>query len=459
MTQEQMLRIEREFPALPQFNLPFAYRLRGPLSLSALKRSLAEVLRRHDALRMRFTYADGRPVALIVSASEIKSPLVVEDLAGRMPGGDARAKALLLRKAQLEAEQEAWTPIDTRRAPLLRMRLLRLGADDHVLLIILHHIIVDGWSVGVLIEELSELYAASAAGGRAQLPDPTHSLPDFARWQRRWSGSEAATRQLVYWRHRLRGASPLFPAADDLATALLCSPVAHEPVRVPRDLVACLRSLSHRQGATLFMTLLAGFKTLLMARSGRNDICVATAMANRSQLGTERTIGPLVNTTLIRTQIDPDMSFRDALGRVRDSVLDAYARQELPFEIVAARLAEEDDLDPASLLQASFILQNASRPLKFPDVTVRSFAYPDGQRLLPIDRTWLSVVLKETPSGVGGACNYKSDLFEADTVRRWIADYTAILVKAAANPGTPIGRLVERIAKGAATRAAAAALP
>jgi amino acid adenylation domain-containing protein len=459
ITQEQMLRIEREFADLPQFNLPFAYRLRGPLNVSALKRSLAQVVRRHDALRMRFGCADGLPVALVAPASEIKSGLVVEDLAGRTPGGNARAKALLLRKAQLEAEREAWTPIDMRRAPLFRVRLLRLGADDHVLLLILHHIIIDGWSIGVLLEEISELYVASTADQRAQLPEPMHRFSDFARWQRQWSGSGAATRQLAYWRRHLRGASPVFPATGDLANALLCSPIAHEPIRVPKDLVACLRSLSHRQGATLFMTLLTGFKTLLMARSGRNDVCVATAMANRSQLSTERMIGPLVNTTLIRTQIDPDLSFQAALGRVRDSVLDAYARQELPFELLAARLAEEDGLDPASLIQVSFILQNAFRPLKLPDVTARSFAYPDGQRFLPIDRTWLSVTLEETPSSVFGACNYKSDLFEPYTIRHWIADYRTILAGAAANPEISIGRLVERIEMSVAAARATVALP
>jgi non-ribosomal peptide synthetase component F len=204
------------------------------------------------------------------------------------------------------------------------------------------------------------------------------------------------------------------------------------------------------------MTLLAGFKALLMARSGRNDVCVATAMANRSQLSTERMIGPLVNTTLIRTRIDPDLSFRAALGRVRDSVLDAYARQELPFEILAARLAEEDGLDPASLIQVSFILQNAFRPLKLPDVTARSFAYPDGQRFLPIDRTWLSVTLEETASSVFGACNYKSDLFEPYTIRRWVADYRTILAGAAADPEVSLGRLVERIEVSAAAHATVA---
>jgi len=328
---------------------------------------------------------------------------------------------------------------------LFRARLLRLGADDHVLLLILHHIIVDGWSMGVFMEEVSELYAAFMAGRQAQLPEPALQFSDFARWQRRWSTSGAATLQLAYWKGHLREVSPVFPTNGDLAGALLGSRIAHEPVHVSNDLVARLSALSRSRGATLFMTLLAGFKTLLLARSGCNDVCVATAMANRSHLRTERVIGPLENTTVVRTRIDADLSFQEALSRVRDAVLEAYARQELPFDILAARLADEDGLDPASLIQVFFVLQNAiRRPLKLPDVAVRPFAYREGQPVMPIDRTWLTVTLQETPSGVTGACSYKNDLFEPNTLQHWIADYNTILAKAAANPETPLGRLADR---------------
>jgi amino acid adenylation domain-containing protein len=446
LMQEHVLRIERELPGLPQFNLPFAYRLQGPLDASALERSVAEVVRRHDSLRTGFGWVDERPVAFITSPAEIDPALVVEDLAARTPTGNKRAQALLLKRAELEAEQQAWTPIDLRRAPLFRVRLLRLGADDHVLLLILHHIIADGWSVGVFMEEVSELYAAFTAGRRAQLPEPALQFSDFARWQRRWSTSGAATRQFAYWKQYLREALPVFPSNGNLAGALLTSTIAHEPIHVPNDLAARLTALSHRQGGTLFMTLLAGFKTLLLARSGRNDICVATAMANRSQLRTERVIGPLANITLIRTRIDTNLSFEEAINRVRDSVLEAYARQELPFEILAERLAEEDGPDPASLIQVCFILHNAFRqPLKLPAVAVQPFAYREGQQVLPIDRTRLTLMLEETPLGcITGSCSYKNDLFEPNTFRNWIADYKMILARAAANPETSLGRLADR---------------
>jgi hypothetical protein len=315
------------------------------------------------------------------------------------------------------------------------------------LLLVLHHIIVDGWSVGIFFQELSELYSGFAAGRKAELPEPAFRFSDLARWQRRWCATGIATQQLAYWRDHLHEASPVFPTDQSPAAgAPLSSRTADEPIHLPNNLVARLSALGRNQGGTLFMTLLAGFKATLLARTGRVDICVGTAMANRSQQWTESVIGPLQNTALIRTRLDLDLSFRDALHRVRDSVLEAHARQELPFEVLAARLAEEDGVDPASLTQVFFVLQNAIRqPLKLPGVAVRSVgsAHRDGQPVLPIDRTWLRWTLKKGPSGVVGSCIFKDDLFEANTIQRWIADYKAILAKAAANPDMSLGRLAE----------------
>jgi acyl-CoA synthetase (AMP-forming)/AMP-acid ligase II/NRPS condensation-like uncharacterized protein/acyl carrier protein len=442
--QEHLLRIERELPGLPHFNVPFAYRLRGPLNLPALKRSLAEVVRRHDSLRTRFAWQGGLPVALIAPALDVNSFFAVEDLAAAAPSGNGRAKALLLKKAELEAEQEALTPFDMNCAPLFRAHLWRLGANDHVLLLILHDLITDGWSTGILMEEISELYAAFAAGRPAQLPEAALQFSDFALWQRQWSTSDAAARQFDYWKERLREVPPVFPTNGKFAGAPLAARVSQEPADVPKDLVARLRALSHSQGATLFMTLLTGLKTLLLARTGHEDICVATSMANRSQLQTERVIGAVANTTIIRTRLDAELSFLEALSRVREAVLEAYARQELPFEILTARLAEEEGLDPGSLMQAFFILRNAFRgPLKLPDVGLRPFANLDGQPAMPIDSTWLLLTLRETPSGIAGTCRYKEDLFEPGTCHDWIADYKAILAKAAGNSATPLGRLAD----------------
>jgi hypothetical protein len=308
----------------------------------------------------------------------------------------------------------------------------------------LHDLVADGWSMEIFTEELSHLYAAFAAGRPTQLPEPALQFSDFARWQRRWPAGAAAGRQVAYWKERLRDATSVFPAHADAADMLAAARIATEPVQLSDDLTGRLGVLSHRHGATVFMTLLAAFKALLLARSGHNDICVATSMANRSQPKTERVIGPLGNMALIRTRLEADLSFQDAVGRVRDSVLEAYAMQDLPFNILAARLAEEEGLDPEPLMRVSFVLQNAfRRPLQLPDVAVRPFAPRDGETSAAIDRTWLRMSLKETQSGIAGTCSYKRELFEPDNLQPWAADYVTILTKAAAEPAISLGRLVD----------------
>jgi non-ribosomal peptide synthetase component F len=296
-----------------------------------------------------------------------------------------------------------------------------------------------------LMEEVSEFYAAFSAGKQARLPEPAIQFLDFVHWQRRWCASGAATRQFVYWKKRLQKATPLFVATNNDVGGVLAR-IAQEQFNISNHLVARLKALSHGGRATLFMTLLAGFKTLLLARTGHNDICLATAMANRLHPRTERVIGPFANTTIIRTRLDADLSFEEALNRVRDAVLEASARQELPFDVLAARLAEEDGLKPALLVQAYFVLQVASRrPIKLPDVAVRPFGYPEGQPVMPVDSTWLTMTLTETPSGIIGTYRYKSDLFELDAGQHWIADYKAILANVAANPKKSLSWLVERL--------------
>jgi acyl-CoA synthetase (AMP-forming)/AMP-acid ligase II/acyl carrier protein/NRPS condensation-like uncharacterized protein len=443
--QERILRIERKLPGLPQFNLPFAYRLQGPLDVHALEQSFAQVVRRHDSLRTVFAWRDEVPVALVKPDIGVKSILIVKDLAARAPGKNARVKKLLLVKAELEAEQNSLKPIDMNRAPLFRACLFRLDAKDHVLLLVLHDMIIDGWSMAIFMDELSELYAAAIAGRQAQLPEPTFQFADFALWQRRWSTSDEANGQFLYWKGRLDKVSPLFATSKANVEAELTSRVAQEPFQISNDLVARLRALSHSRGGTLFMSLLAGFKTLLLLRTRRNDLCVATLMANRSHLRTERVIGPFADTTLIRTRIDSDLTFIEVINRVREAVLEAYARQELPFDIIATRLAEETGLNPASLMQVYFVLQVAfRRPVKLPKLTVRPFSYQEGRTVMPIDRAWLSITLRETRSEITGIFGQKKDLFDPNTSENWIADYMVILAEAAANPNKQLGRLIER---------------
>jgi acyl-CoA synthetase (AMP-forming)/AMP-acid ligase II/acyl carrier protein len=442
VSQQQVLEIEHAFPGLPQFSLPYAYRLLGRLNVVALDRSLAAVVRRHESLRTSFEWRRNLVLARVAPPANIDSALAVEDFAISVPAGN-RGKALLRKTAGLMAQADALTALDPTSAPLLRTRLVRLGIDDHLLLLNLHEAIVDAWSVQILMEELSETYTAFSTGGPLALPDPEIQFADFARWQRRWIGTDGATQQLTFWKEHLRDASPVFSMNGKHEDGLAVAPVA-ETIHLSYRLVERLSALSHSKGATLFMTLLTGFKALLLARTRRNDICVATAVANRSQPRVERLIGPFANTAIIRTRIDADLSFEEALICVRRSVLETCARQDLPFKIIADRLSEGGGLRAETLIQVFFVLQNAFRgPLKLPDVVVRPVAYPASQQVYQIDPSWLRMTFRETTSGITGTCRYRHELCERSGFEHWVADYKSVLTKAVANPRISLGRLAD----------------
>lgn len=440
--QDQVLRIERAVPGLPQFNRLAAYRLRGRLNVSALKQSLAEVIGRHDALHTHFNRRGKLSVARFAKNSGRRSFFAFEDLTARSKPQRGRGKALLLRKAKLKADREAVTAFDLGSAPLLRARLLRLDTADHVLLLTVHEIAADGWSMGIIMDEVSALYTALATRRAARLPLPPIQFSDFARWQHQRTESDAAAVDVIYWKGRLQGASPVFSTNGVLNGASLSTEGIQEPIRLPKDLTARLHALSHSQSATIFMTLMAGFKALLMIRSGHSDLCIATTMANRSQPQTEGVIGPFTNTVLIRTRLGPDLSFKEALRRVRESILGAYSKQELPFATLMARLAEEE-LDVAGFTQVFFGFQNPlRRRLKLHSVTVRPFVH-EQSLTMRLDPTLFAVTLGESPSGITGLSICKGASPAPDIMRHWTAAYNAILTKAAADPEAALGRLTE----------------
>lgn len=441
IAQDQMMRIERNLPDLPLFNLPFAFHLDGPVDPRLLAQAIDDIVRRHDSLRTAFGWNGEEPVGHIAAPDALGPVLTVETVGDGRPHNNKRRKALEARKIELLIAQETYTPVDAARAPLLRMRLLRLHDLDHILLLTLHHAIADGWSIGVLFEELSSRYAALAGRPSAPLPKVPLAFSDIARWQRWWCGTEAARRQAADWTENLRGTAPLFDGEARPGAS-----TGHHPLSLERDLVARLTAYARQHNATLFMCLLTGLKALLMARTGRTDISVATAMANRAQPDTERIVGPFENTVIVRSRITPDLSFTQALARVRESVLEGHARQELPFNILADHL-EQEGIDPASLLQVYFTLQNPLRqPFDLPDVAVRSIGNVarEGQPVLPVDQTWLSLMLKERPSGITGSCNYKRELLDGGMVGTWMEDLVALLAGALSQPHTVLHRLLDR---------------
>ncbi|WP_027532798.1 non-ribosomal peptide synthetase [Bradyrhizobium sp. WSM3983] len=441
IAQDQMMRIEQNLPDLPLFNLPFAFHLEGPIDPRTLAQAIDDIVRRHESLRTAFGWNGEEPVSRIIAPATLGPVLTVETIGDGRPHNNKRRKALELRKIELLIAQETYAPVDAVRAPLLRARLLRLHAEDHILLLTLHHAIADGWSIGVLFEELSNRYAALAGHPSVPLPKMPLAFSDVARWQCWWCGTEAARRQAADWAENLRGAVPLFEGE-----ARPGAPTGHHPLSLERDLVARLTAYARQHNATLFMCLLTGLKALLLTRTGRTDISVATAMANRAQPDTEGIVGPFENTVIVRSRITPELSFTQALARVRQAVLEAHTRQELPFNILADHL-EQECIDPASLLQVYFTLQNPLRqPLDLPNVAVRSIGdvAREGQPVLPIDQTWLSLMLKERPTGITGSCNYKGDLLDGGMVGTWMEDLVALLGAAITQPNAPLGRLLDR---------------
>lgn len=444
LAQEQALRIEQKLPGMPEFNLRFAYWLKGPLNLALLKHSLGQLVQRHDLLRTRFASKDGTFVSVAKPNSAVCVPLVVHEVTTQEVNGNARAMTLLRRKAELLAEQQAMTTFDVARPPLLYVHVFRISKTDHLLLLVVHHVIVDGWSVEVLIAELSESYTALCVGGDGSVYKLNLQFADFARWQRQWLTTAPAKSQIAYWNDRLQGAMPVFPAPPRGKHTMLASLRAEEAIELSKDLSARLTRLSRERGVTLFVSLLAGFQALILARCDREDVCIAVAGANRVRNGTAKMIGPLVNTLLVRTRLSGDLCFAQALELVKSAVVGAMDRQEVPFDALSSALSRANAENLAALHQVAFDLQSGfQRPPNLHNLTVRPIGnFHRDQPLLPLDLTWIKLTLRETASGIAGFCNYKRDLFKPNAVKRWMDDYKRILTNAAANPEAPLRELI-----------------
>ncbi|HYG62093.1 MAG TPA: amino acid adenylation domain-containing protein, partial [Thermoanaerobaculia bacterium] len=427
--QQRLWWIHQLEPESPAYNLPVALRLHGRFIPQLLEAALGEIVRRHEVLRTTFPAVEGRPVQRISPPRPLRSPLV--DLSG-LPGPRAEAAAAEL------AGAEALRAFDLSSGPLLRVALLRLGGDDHVLLFTLHHIVSDGWSTGVLVREAGELYRAFLAGRPSPLPPLPIQYADFARWQRRWLQGEVLSGQLAYWTSRLAGApSVLELPADRPRPAVLSGRGGVREILLPADLTAALAALGRREGATLFMTLLAAFYLLLSRYTGRIDLVVGTDVANRSRAETEDLIGFFINQLVLRADLAGDPPFRELLGRVREMALEAYARQDLPFDRLVEELRPERDLSRQPVFQVFFTLQNLPRvPLELPGLTSSLLAAGGGTAKFD-----LSVGVKEEPAGLRVSAEYSSDLFDAATIDRLLGHFAALLGSAAAAPGTRLSGL------------------
>ncbi|MEW5925955.1 MAG: amino acid adenylation domain-containing protein [Gemmatimonadota bacterium] len=417
--QERLWFLDRLQPGSPFYNVPVALRLGGPLHVAALARALGEIVRRHEALRTVFAEVGGVAAQVVVPFCGWTLP--VEDLSRLEEGGRAAA-------AKRRAAEDAARPFDLRRGPLFRAALLRLGAEEHVLLLGMHHIVGDGWSLGVLFGELAALYAAFREGGESPLPEPAVQYADYAAWQREQLRGEALDRQLGWWRERLAGAPELLELpTDHPRPAAQTFRGAAEPVGLSGELLERLQALARREGTTLYMTLLGAFQALLSRYGGGEDVVVGSPVAGRTRREVEGLIGFFVNTLALRTDLSGDPTFRETLRRVREVTLGAYEHQEVPFEKLVAELRPERSLGHSPLVQAMLTLRDAG---------VAEDALP-GLRTQWMDAQLesakfdLSLSVAATPRGLLGELIYATDLFERGTALRMLGHLGRVLEQVA----------------------------
>jgi amino acid adenylation domain-containing protein len=404
------------------YNIPLAVRLSGQLDQPALEQALGEIVRRHEVLRSRFVTVEGRPTVVIDEPAAVSIPLL-----------DFSDLSAAERQAEVErlATEEAQRPFDLATGPLLRSQLLRLAETEHVLLFNIHHIVTDGWSMGVLVREVSALYDAFSRGVASPLAELPVQYADYAAWQQAWLGGGMLERQLAYWRGQLAGAPAVLELPTDGARPAVQSlRGASVGVAISREVSAGLAALSRREGVTLYMTLLAAFQTLLYRYSGQEDICVGSPSAGRTQTALEGLIGFFVNTQVMRTDLSGNPSFRELLKRVREVALGAYAHQDAPFEKLVEILQPERSLSHTPLFQVWFVLQNAPvGELKLSNLTLSQMEVGSGTAKFD-----LSLSLTEGPEGLKGIMEYDRELFDAETIVGMVGHLQAVLQEVVRNP-------------------------
>ncbi|HSS78404.1 MAG TPA: amino acid adenylation domain-containing protein, partial [Thermoanaerobaculia bacterium] len=418
------------------YNVPLVLGLRGRLDAAGLAAALREVIRRHETLRTIFPESDGEPAQVIASSSVAA--------AWALPQVDLSALPAPAREAERQrlAVEESNRPFDLGCGPLLRAGLLRLADADHTLILNLHHIVSDLWSLGVLMREAAALYGAVLEGAPSPLPSLSVQYADFAAWQRRWLSGERLERQIGYWRWQLQG----LPGALDLPTdyprpAVMTARGAQRPFRLDGGLAARVAMLARNEGITTFMVFASALLALLSRLSGQQDLAIGSPIANRNRLETEGLIGFFVNTLVLRADLGRSRTVRDLLRQIRETTLNAYAHQDLPFEKLVEELQPERDLSRSPFFQVALVLQNAPlAPLTLPELELAPEETPAGTSKFD-----LSLILTEEPgegAGFGGWLEYRTDLFESVTIARLLGHFTTLLEGLTSAPAMSVEELL-----------------
>ena len=453
--QQRLWFLDRLEPESPFYNLTRAFTVEGDLQLPVLRRALGEIHRRHETLRTGYGEQEGQPRLLI--HSDVEPDLRFFDLLAQNPEDPLAALREL-------CSAEADAPFDLARPPLLRALLVRTRPDRQVLILTVHHIISDAWSLDLLAREIAAFYQSLTSGEPVALPEIEVQYADYAAWQRGWLEGEILEGQLAYWRERLDGLPPLELPTDRPRPARQTYRGAELRVTLPDDLTAALRNYAAERGVSLFMVLLAGVQSLLSRLGGQSDLALGTSIANRSRRELEPLLGFFINSLVLRGQVDEDASFDQQVARARELSVEAYAHQDVPFERLVDELQPERDLSRNPLFQAMFhFFHHPAREVSSGEVTWTPLELDAGQRSL-FDFT---LFLWDTGEEIRGGWEYNTDLFDATTIRRWSRQLEHLLRAALAAPERPLRRIPhldpaqrhQLLAEWNDTRVASAALP
>ena len=440
-SQQRLWFLDQLVPGEAFSNMPTTVRLTGRLDYRALKRSLNEIVRRHESLRTNFTSTVGRPRQVVTPTLNLTLSLI--DLSGL-------SEHDCVRQARRLTDEEAQRPFNLVEGPLVRAVLLRLETQQHDVLFTTHHIVFDAWSRGIVAEEVATLYDAFARGNPSPLPELKIQYVDYSLWQRDWLQGEVLNRQLTYWEERLKDLPPLRLPTDRPRPAAQTFRGSRYYVQLPGPLCQPLRELGRREGTTLFMTLLAAFQVLLARYCGQEDIAVGVPIAGRNSAETERLVGLFVNSLVMRCNLAGNPQFRELLRRVRDACLGAYAHQDLPFEKFVAELQPDRDLSREPLFQVLFMLQNLPR---HPDLNQDRRTSgtvsrkPDGLEVTPVGvemvtaKYDLSFFVWEGTESLLGYVEYSTDLFDRETIVGLVEQFRTLLEGIVANPERRVSEL------------------
>ncbi|WP_353931426.1 non-ribosomal peptide synthase/polyketide synthase [Okeanomitos corallinicola TIOX110] len=409
------------------YTMSFSVGLTGDVNVKALEQAFQAIVQRHEVLRTRFEVEDNSPVQVIVPDMSITLPVV-----------DIQQIADPWQKVKELAIAEVAQPFNLAHDAVIRVKLWQLSPQEYLLLVAIHHIAADGWSLGIFIQDLSAYYRAIATNSPVELPDLTVQYADFTVWQRQWLTDQTLDRQLNYWMQQLTDAPPILALPTDRSRpAIQTFNGSTQPIQLDPDLTQKLKKLSQKFGTTLYMTLMAGFVILMSRYSGQKDLVIGSPIANRNRTEIESLIGFFVNTLALRFNLTPEESFAALLTQVQQITQNAYDHQDLPFEILVDHLQLERNLDRNPLVQVMFALQNApSSPWDMPGVNIEEI--PLGLDTVRFD---LEVHLWDMPEGVGGVFCYNTDLFDQTTIVRMMQHFQALLTAIVENPQQPVASL------------------